>query len=74
MTIAAVVRALVAAGATPEMILAAVEATEAGPPDRHQGARRECCRRKTTGEPTNPRAMGINPRALGTNPRSGKKT
>lgn len=72
MTITAVVRALVAAGATPEMILAAVEATEASSPDWQQEAQREGRSRKATGKATNPRAIGINPRALGTNPRAGR--
>ena len=73
MTIAAVVRAMVAAGATPEMILAAVEAYEGEAQTWQQESSREGRRRKQAGAPTNPRSMGINPRALGINPRSGKE-
>jgi len=74
-SIAAIVRALVQAGATPEMILAAVEAAEEASrlDDWRRQAKKEARRRKANGEPTNPRAMGINPRALGTNPRAGRE-
>ena len=75
MSLAALIRDMAAAGATPEAIAIAVEAVEATraehQPNWRASARAEGRRRKRDGEPTNPRAMGVNPRALGTNPRAG---